>query len=204
MKRIFASAVSILICATSFAQFGITGGLTSTASDIRVAAKELSTKNLSQYHVGVTYKFSIGKVFAIQPALIYNVKGAKLCDIHSLSDIKFKTGYLELPVQVQAGVSLGKIVRLYGIADPFLGYALTNTIKAADASSSTWENIKNRVEYGIGLGAGIELFKHLQINLRYFWNFGTIYGADITIASVTTEIANSTCRGISLSAVVLF
>lgn len=148
MKKLFLITVALFASISSFAQFGITGGLTSSATSLSAAYAELTTKTINQFHVGVTYKFSLGNVIAIQPALLYNVKGAKLSeisfgDISGTVDAKFKTGYLELPVQVQAGASLGKVVRLYGIAEPFLGYAVSNTVKGDDSGefSASWDYI---------------------------------------------------------------
>lgn len=206
MKKLIVAAAALLISASAFAQFGIIGGLTSSATDIKSAYADLTTKNLNQYHVGITYKIGLGNIFALQPALIYNVKGATLNSVEGVSDlnIDMKTGYLELPVQIQAGIGLGNVARIYGIAEPFIGYAITNEIKWEDLKNTDWDNVKSRFEYGIGLGAGVELFKHVQVAVRYFWNLGSLYGQTITIDKVTRTVTDSKCNGISLSAAILF
>lgn len=203
MKKILLLSFVLFISVRSYAQLGIVGGLTSTSSSISVAASELSSKMISQYHVGLCYKIPLGKVCAIQPGIEYNVKGATLNEIKKLSDIDFKTGYVEVPVQLQAGINLAQIVRLYGVMEPFIGYAVSNSVKINDSTQNTWDNVKNRFEWGIGLGAGVELFKRVQVNLRYFWNFGPIYQGSSNVPGLVEMFSNTYCGGISLSAAVL-
>ncbi len=199
MKRIILIAVALLISLNSFAQFGIIAGLTSSATSLKGATQDLKGKMIAQYHVGITGKFALGNVFAIQPSLIYNVKGSKLEDF-DLKTVNYKTGYIELPVQLQVGISLAGIARLYGIAEPFVGYAVYNKIEGTDFKDK-WDNISNKFEYGVGLGAGVELFKHVQVSVRYFWNLGNVY--DFSWQSVTNA-PKGKCNGISASAAFLF
>lgn len=202
MKKLLLFVAVLFVSTTSYAQLGIVGGLTSTSSNIKVAASELTTKMLSQYHVGLSYKIGLGKVFAIQPGVIYNVKGTTLADFE-FTQMDFKTGYVEVPVQLQVGASLGKVVRLYAIAEPFVGYAVSNKVQIEGTSQQTWDNIKNRFEYGIGAGAGIELFDRVQVNLKYFWNFGQLYGKEFSFLDIPVQIGSTSCGGITLSAVIL-
>jgi len=204
MKKTLFLFAAILASTSAFAQFGIVGGLTSSSSNIRTAANELKTKSINQYHVGIAYKFPIGKILAIQPSLIYNVKGAAIKDIGGISDVNFKTGYIELPIPFQIGITLGKLLRIYGIAEPFVGYAITNSYSKGDIRVENWDNVLNRFEIGAGLGAGIELFRHVQVNIKYFWNFGSIYGKELTFDSFKKTLQDSKCGGISLTGAILF
>jgi len=206
MKKIIVAAAALLLSVSAFAQFGIIGGLTSSSTNISAAAADLKTKNLNQYHIGIAYKFGGKNLLAVQPALIYNVKGSTLDTVDDISDlnIDMKTGFLELPVQVQVGVGIGNVVRVYGIVEPFIGYAITNEIKWENVKNTDWDLVKSRFEYGVGLGAGVELFKHVQVSVRYFWNLGSLYGQQIEIGKITRTITDSKCNGISLSAAVLF
>lgn len=198
LKLIIASA-ALLLSFNSFAQFGIIAGLTSSSTNIKDAYAELKGKAIAQYHVGITAKLELGKVFAIQPSLIYNVKGSRLADF-STRTIDYKTGFIELPIQLQVGVPLGKIIRLYGIAEPFIGYAVSNKIDGAELKDK-WANISNKFEYGVGLGAGVELFEHLQVAVRYFWNLGNVY--DFSVHSII-DAPKGKCSGISASVAFLF
>ena len=119
-------------------------------------------------------------------------------------NFEYKTGYVELPVQVQAGINLG-LARLYGFVEPFLGYAVTNQVSFAQGEpKKTWDNIKSKMEYGIGVGAGVELIQHVQVSVKYFWNMGQMYGKDFKISDFTTTMAEQKCTGIAASVALLF
>lgn len=199
MKKVIIVAAALLISFNSFAKFGIIAGLTSSSTNIKSAYADLESKSIALYHVGVTAKFDIGGVFAIQPSLIYNVKGAKMAEF-DLGTIDFKTGFIELPVQIQAGVPIGSLLRIYGIAEPFIGYAVSNKIEGIDLEDK-WKNVSSKFEYGVGLGAGVELFSHLQLSVRYFWNLGNVY--DFSWKTVSNA-PNGKCNGITASLAFLF
>ena len=204
MKKAIIAIAALFVALSANAQIGIVAGLTSSSTNVEAAVADI--KNVNQYHVGITYKIGIGNMLAIQPALIYNMKGTQLGDIAGLDDVdvNYKTGYLELPVQVQLGFGIGSIARVYGFAEPFVGYAITNQVQGLGDTVKNWDNVKNRLEYGVGLGAGVELFRHLQVSVKYFWNLGDVYGADITFGDVTKDIATSKCNGIAASVAFLF
>ncbi len=203
-KTIITLAAALLVAWSANAQIGIVAGITSSAADIDSAVADID--NVNQYHFGLTYKLALGGSLAIQPALIYNMKGTTIGNIAGLQDVnvEYKTGYLELPVQVQLSLLNLGIVRAYGLAEPFVGYAITNEVKGLNQVVDDWDNVKSRFEYGVGLGAGVEVFKRLQVAVRYFWNLGDIYGKEIKIANVTKEIVTSKCDGIAASVVILF
>ncbi len=208
-KCIIAVAAAFAMAWSANAQVGIVAGLTSSSNNIEQAYAD--AKNINQYHVGVTYKLGLGNLLAVQPSLIYNMKGTKMGNIAGAGDIaslEYKTGYLELPVQVQAGIGVLNLLRVYGFVEPFLGYAISNKVEGealiGSTSESGWDNVKTKFEYGISLGAGVEVFKHLQVSVKYFWNLGNVYGADINIGSLTTELTSSKCSGVAASVAFLF
>ena len=209
MKKLIVIVASLLVAVSAHAQLGVTAGITSSKTNLEEAYADIN--NVTQYHVGLAYKLDLGLI-AIQPSLIYNVKGGRLDGFKvgeiqtNIGQMDFKTGYLELPVQVQAGFDLG-LARLYGFAEPFVGYAINNEIIAGAKSDpyQTWDNMKSRLEYGFGLGAGVELIKHVQVAVKYFWNLGDMYGKEIKVGElVKTTLAEQKANGISASVVLLF
>ena len=204
MKKVIVALAALFVALSAHAQFGIVAGLTSSKSDVQSAYADI--KNVSQYHVGVTYKLGLGNLFAIQPSLLYNMKGTALGDITGISgtEVDYKTGFIEVPVQLQVGVGLGDLARVYGFAEPFIGYAVSNKVVSGSSTSDTWDNVKNKLEYGVGLGIGAELIKHVQVSVKYFWNMGNVYGSDITIANITSTIGESKCNGVAASVAILF
>ena len=204
MKKLIVVVASLLVAVSAYAQFGVVAGVTSSKSDLKSAIADAS--NITQYHVGVTYKMSLG-AFAIQPSILYNMKGTKMNVAELTStELDYKTGYIEVPVQLQLGLNLG-LARIYGFAEPFIGYAITNaaTLSGKDLKAD-WDNVKNRLEYGVGLGAGVELIKHVQVSVRYFWNLGDMYGVELKdiIPTATATIGSSKASGIAASVALLF
>ena len=204
MKKLIVIVASLLVAVSAHAQFGVVAGITSTKSNLKEAWADV--KNITQYHVGLTYKLDLG-LLAIQPSILYNMKGTKL-DVASAdvtaAELDYKTGYIEVPVQLQLGLNLG-VARIYGFAEPFIGYAITNsaTLGGTDLKAN-WENVKNRLEYGVGLGAGVELIKHVQVSVKYFWNMGDMYGTNISFAGITQTIGEQKASGIAASVALLF
>lgn len=217
MKKLIIALVALFVAFNAQAQIGVVAGVTSSATNVKAAYADVD--NITQYHVGAVYKIGIGNILAIQPGLVYNVKGTKFGDIGGLGgllgddndiDVNYKTGFLEVPVQIQAGMGIGSIVRVYGFAEPFIGYAITNDITAeglvdfALEDESKWQNVKNKLEYGVSLGAGVEVLKHLQVSVKYFWNLGDLYGKEVTVGSIKEDIGVQKCSGVAASVAFLF
>lgn len=196
-KTLIAIVAAAFMAIPAHAQFGIIGGFTSSSSDVNLQEKTINTSNVNLYHVGLTYKLGLPLGLALQPSLVYQVKGASLenqisagsVDLSSL-EIGTNVGYLEVPVQVQWGVDLLG-VRPYIFAEPFVGYALTNSVKIntdgivgnvisgadfndelkAEAEKQASESL-TKLEYGYGLGVGVELLNMIQISAQWFTNLG--------------------------------
>ncbi|MCQ2145884.1 MAG: outer membrane beta-barrel protein [Bacteroidales bacterium] len=157
---------------------GVFGGFTSSSSNV----KNFTPSSVSQYHLGVAYKFNLGLGLAIQPSVSYQVKGTTLDMIGSqtisenLRVLDASVGYVEIPLQIQWGPDL-MAFRPYVLAEPFVGFGVN--FKAAGPLNI--ETVKNdwkaanmsRLEYGIGLGGGIEVWR-FQVAAKYFWNFGSL------------------------------
>ncbi len=197
MKKLFVVLTALMLGVAANAQVGVIAGVTSTTTDIKAAREALKAGDITLYHVGLTSKYDLGAI-AIQPSLIDNVKGTQLSEVYNSGvetnyTADFKTGYLELPIQLQVGLNLGGF-RPYVFAEPFVGIAITNEFTkkveaagvelAAEESSAEnqWENIgtdiKDRLEYGVGAGVGIDLLNSLQISVRYYWNMGQLYNGE--------------------------
>ena len=156
-KKLFVALISLLLPLSAFAGgFGVIGGYTSS----KIKLSETTFKTSNGVHAGVAYNLPLGAGFAFQPELIYNVKGYNWGEEGTSIKDKAKFGYVELPLQLQWGVDL-VLLRPYVFAEPFVGYAV-------------WGNkllSKSRFEYGLGVGAGTDLFDFLQLSFKYYWNF---------------------------------
>ncbi len=163
MKRLVVAAAFFLmsLCfgeSLSAQNFAVLGGVNFCSSDI----KEINSESMTQWHAGVAYKFDLPVGFEIQPALLYNVKGANF----KFADTDLRVGYLELMTSIQWGVDL-ILFRPFVDVSPFIGYGL----HGKGNLKSLWQEHGKRLEYGVGLGGGIQVWR-FQLAARYNWNFG--------------------------------
>jgi hypothetical protein len=88
--------------------------------------------------------------------------------------------------------------------EPFVGYQITNNAQYTNGSKIDvkWDEVKNKLEWGVGVGAGVELIQHVQVAVRYFWNLGDASNA--TIATAYDAVRNQKASGIMASVALLF
>ena len=170
MKKLIVFAAALLVSATAFAEgFGIVGGYTSSSMKMQ----EMTFKSSAGVHAGFAYNVPLGIGFSLQPELIYNVKGYNWQgdkDAAALQE-RAKFGYVEIPVQLQWGPDL-LLLRPYVLAEPFAGFAVTGKkFLEKGETKVNWDNFKSRLEYGVGVGAGIEIYNRVQVSFKYYWNF---------------------------------
>ncbi len=197
MKKILTIlALAFATATVANAQIGIIGGFTSSNSSADMSNLKGELKNVSLYHAGIAYKAEIGNFFALQPALQYQVKGATLNELgeSTIGDFQTKTGFVELSLGLQAGVDL-LAFRPFAVFEPFIGYAVTGTENFADTDgkytvdsvSKQLVDAKNKLEYGFGVGGGVELLDHVQISVQWFMNLGNLYnGEKLNVDPATT------------------
>jgi hypothetical protein len=174
MKRILTVVLAALmltgISASAQAKWGVTAGLNFNTSKF----SEVDVKARTGWSVGGTCLVDLPLGFSVQPSLLYHQKGANITN-----ELSQSMGFLELPVSVQWGPDL-LIFRPFLDVTPYVGYALSNKFSASVAgivlSDEGWKG-KERFEYGLGLGAGVNVWK-LQFIARYNWNFGSLYNVE--------------------------
>jgi hypothetical protein len=189
MKKILTLLVAVLATATvAHAQFGVIGGWTTSNTSINTKDLKENFKGLDNFHAGIAYHAKLPLGFAIQPELTYEMKGAKFS---SDSDQHFVAGLLstkshgvELGVGVQWGVDL-LVARPFLVAEPYIGYVFKSNEQYSVGSSTLQidpleisnflNDAKNKLEYGISLGAGVDIVRHIQISVKWFKNLGPLY-----------------------------
>ena len=223
-KKIVAAIVVVILASSLYAdagdrsgaRLGIMAGFTSSSSN----AKNLDPSSIGRYHFGVTAEIPVAFGFAVQPSVLYQAKGTKLSDAN-IDNFKLdaKVSYIEIPVQIQWGPDL-MAFRPYVFAEPFVGYGLYSKVKgtspsltAADllesySSKSFSESALSRWEYGLGLGAGIDVWK-MQVSVKYYWNFGSLYSESGKMNNVGKHVKDAfkdgrNFNGISFSLAFMF
>ena len=163
-----------------------------------------SSDAISLYHAGLTYKINLPSGFAIQPAVLYQVKGANVGQLDTATDedFKVKTGFVEVPLGLQWGPHLAAF-RPFVFAEPFFGYRVSSTDRGNDSFRDWANQAKNKFEYGFGLGAGLEISDHLQLSVQWFNNLGTMFSKP---AEAGTESLGrvKNFEGIKFSLAILF
>lgn len=184
--------------ASAGVRWGFTAGVgfnTSQFSGVEVEAR-------TGWNAGLTTCLDLPMGFSLQPSLIYHQKGANIT-----GNVSQSMGYLELPVSVQWGPDL-LLFRPFLDVTPYVGYALTNRFRADVAGlvsfdEDGWDG-KQRLEYGLGLGAGLDVWK-LKLIARYNWNFGSLYDVagwnDIkdTLKNEGVSVDNPNFGGVTIS-----
>ena len=217
MKKILViAALFASVMAASAQQFGVKGGL--TLSTVGGADNPKENKDVLLYEAGVLYKADLGGGFAIQPALGYQMKGAKFEQNSTKHTVETKTGFVELSVAAQWGPDL-LAFRPYVFVEPFIGYAVTGKeglsgvdgkLQASDqVKTALQKEAKNKLEFGAGAGIGLEITRHIQLSCQYFNNFGKLYKEDRLYKDDLEGIKSSyvnlkSYQGVKLTLAVLF
>lgn len=210
MKRILLLVTAFLLLSVpGFSQFGIKAGYNFTSfGDIDLGkGSEYSTAfdKKTGYHVGLLYKFKIPVIgLTIQPELLYSEVKGRLSltglpsgissSTNAVVDADLKVSYLQLPVGLQWGLDL-MLFRPFLQVVPYVGLSL-----ADDNSTKNLEWDVNKFRYGIGLGAGIDIWK-LQVSGRYSWDLGKV--ADFKWQGTKTFKGDKN-KGFELSLALLF
>ena len=162
------AAVMMLFSVQSYAggKFGVTGGLNFNSAKI----KDVRMEAQAGWNAGITYNLDLPLGFSLQPSLVYTHKAALIGT--DAANVKQTVGSLTLPVSVQWGPDL-LIARPFLDITPYVGYSLVNKATAEVLGVSAGDKGKNSFEYGLGVGAGLDVWK-LQVIVRYNWNFGVL------------------------------
>lgn len=237
-KLIAVAAAIAMFAVSAHAQLGIVAGLTSNSSDLKTAYSDIvEDQSVTQYHAGLVLRLGLPLNFYVQPGVLYEMKGASLQhQIAGLSgedfqvDITTKTGFIEIPVQAGWRLELPGITP-YAFVEPYIGYAITTESKtqaknavaqaaieaAADAvgvslnttnqDENKWDG-RQRIQYGLGVGAGILLLDRLGVSLKWYWDFGNLYNEDgqssISAKAMYEQAKDNKANGIALTATLFF
>jgi hypothetical protein len=161
MKKVVVLLATVVLAAfiatdAHAGRFGIKGSMNLANTDFKTAPTV-------GYDLGITWQWNLPLWLAIQPDLLYSVKGATGADVQG----NLATGHLKLPVNVQWGPRLAKKnIRIFAQASPYVQYAVTKE------QSASWDDV-NRFECGAGVGAGIQLWC-FQLTAQYNWHIGAL------------------------------
>lgn len=205
MKKILVAAAmlvaGLMTAGTASARgFGVTGGLNFNT----VTVKDLQMDTKAGFNLGVTYLLDLPLGLSVQPSLVYSQNSLDYSTLESIETMQ-KVGSVKLPVSVQWGPDL-IIARPFIDVTPYVGYTLSNKLEGGLKGVVSGEtSLENTFEYGVGIGAGLNVWK-LQAIVRYNWNFGLLGKLDdfkdLGIGDFKTE--NDTYGGVTVSVAYFF
>lgn len=232
-KLIAAAAVLFAMAVSAHAQIGVIAGLTSNSTDLKSAYSDIvENQSVTQYHAGIVLKLGLPLGFYVQPGVVYEMKGETLKNQIVGEEVRIdtKTGFLEVPVQAGWKFDLGAVAP-FAFVEPYLGYAITTetTTEAKDAAAQAiietaasglglqlnttnsdenkWDG-RNRLQYGVGVGAGILLLDKLAVSLKWYWDFGSLYNEDgqssLSAQAMYEQAKDNKVSGIALTASLFF
>jgi len=164
MKKIILAVVLMACCMSQIdaqIRFGIKGGLNFDKFKFdEDTKKKLNPENVSGWQAGALLQIKVPVAgIGVQPELLYTVCKTNIKD--DTNSIHF----FEIPVMLQWGLDL-VIVRPYIQGGPYFGYVLK-------ADGNTFKDNIDKSNWGIALGAGIDLWK-LQLSARYQWGLHNV------------------------------
>jgi len=167
--------IALLMCTSGlYAQLGIKAGVNmsneiKSFSQTDIAAG-FNSNNLTGYQFGLVYQAMPKSGLGIEIAALISQKGSTFhfdsTDVaNTLKDGYKELNYLEVPLNLRYRLTLG-FIGFYGFGGIYGGYALSGkTVNETDNTSEneTFLTFTEHVDYGYNFGAGIELFKKIQL-----------------------------------------
>lgn len=168
MKKLFLSilvAALTAVCASAQLYVGAGYSYSPTASK---AGKITERFDRNGFYIQAGYGLNVGKHLGIVPGLEYEVV------TKTENDVKQPEQYLNIPVKVTYGFSLGNIVELGAFVAPTFSMGLTSKAKVDDTSLDMYgeDGFYKRGDFRVGLGVYCDLIEKVRINLNY--NFGVV------------------------------
>lgn len=171
-------AVAVAMPAQAQIKFGVKGGLNLANSLSDTWKDKANADNYTGFFIGPMIDINIPIVgLGLDGALMYSQKGNKL------EGETFKQQGLEVPVNLKYSFGLGSLASIYLAAGPgfFFNFKSDDDLTIDDAKGKlSYEN----AEVALNLGAGVKLFKHLQVGVNYNMPFTDSAKADIDNGSI--------------------
>lgn len=182
--------------------FGIKGGLNMSNFGGDDISKNVDDKNMILgFNAGVTLDYQLAGSLYLMTGLDFTTKGAKydLLKVgNSTTSLKFNPMYVQLPIHLGFKVPLADDLNIVLRGGVFAAYGVGGKMKVdVDGDNSTTnltevdlfdDNGLNKFDFGVGLGAGVELGK-LSLGIGYDLGLANILG-DFSIDNTTINDKN--------------
>lgn len=93
------------------------------------ADEEKTGSALDRFNVGFATRIGLPLGFALQPSIMYTTKKLSVKGMVDKTSLLTSVGFIEVPVQLQWGITLKNSFRPFIFAEPFIGYGITQKNK---------------------------------------------------------------------------
>lgn len=172
MKKCILSCLFFVFCLSSYAQLGVTLGLSfnkarSTSGGFDEDFEtDFTSSNLTGVRGGLKLDLPVAGNFYIQPSLLYAAKGGKF---KYVGTTKMTISYIEVPVNLLYKFKIGP-GSIIGGAGPYISYALGGKfggVKMFKEKDSNDEYLFKRLDYGVNLQTGYEFAMGFGVGVCY-------------------------------------
>jgi hypothetical protein len=192
MKTLFSIIGVILFLSISLnlsAQFGVRAGVNFANLSFEPEDDEFASGKRMGLGLGVFYKVAIGEKLFIQPELNFMQHGTRF-DVENFgqkinSSVLFN--YLQLPMMAKYGFGDMDAMNFYIQAGPYIGLGMGKVMfkTCIDGKCETQdikydgetEGFKNP-DFGLQLGAGVNLDAHVSLDVRYILGLQNLTSAE--------------------------
>ena len=134
------------------------------------------------FNVGAVFNFNLPLGFELNPEIIYVQSGTR-SDLGNLMgeslSSTYRSGSIRVPINLQWGIRFLKIIKPYVVVSPYVGAVVfgNGNILEADLSNETVREYLNRFQYGIGIGAGLYVWR-FQVSFKWNWDLNPVFKDD--------------------------
>lgn len=176
-------ALAMAMPAQAQIKFGVKGGLNLANSLSSTWKDKANADSYTGFFIGPMVDVNIPIVgLGLDGSLMYSQKGNKL------EGETFKQQGLEIPVNLKYSFGLGSLASIYLAAGPSFFFNFKSdddlTIIEGAVKETGKINYKN-AEVALNLGAGVKLFRHLQVGVNYNMPFTDSAKAEIDNSPVS-------------------
>ena len=206
MKKIFSIlTLALLIAAVpanaqpgkDFFNLGVKAGLNfSNMSGMDDAFESGFLKTYTGFNAGLVFNFNLPLGFEINPELQYVQSGittpgysGEILGIgYEIPASKFSSGSLRVPINIQWGFRFLNVIKPYVVVSPYVGAVLfgNGSILGADLDKETVNQFLNRFQYGIGVGAGIYVWR-FQVSFKWNWDLNPVFEDEFEIRGARVD-----------------
>ena len=173
INKLLIIVVAFTMTTKSFAQvkYGVKAGLNLANINEKSSLGSENDGKTSKigFHFGGTAEFPASEAVSVQTGLLFSSKGYKVS--YEGASGSTNVNYLEIPINTIYKIEIGSS-KLCLSAGPYLGYAVSANAKYGDLEgdlkigSGKEDDIK-ALDYGLNIGAGVELNDKITIGLQY-------------------------------------